>query len=555
MIISQENSDLLHMDDHDTSFTADFSSYSPATVLMFAMSSMGVALAVVPVLLPSTDMNVFIEYMAYSILRTISSVVVTVMCLCLVIYKRNLIKLGLWPGIGNFTDTGEEGSNKCSWLFRLGSSSSHFDGSQAKYMMFTTIVFGICSIVRCVLRLLFEVSFDLTVPAIPYINHVTDILSLCSQMLFFYFYNGDILPNIRGLHYTIAFLISIKLCTWVGVTLIPLWDLETDDLFNASAPNVNENLEFSEEFFETFYTEFHTIAIGVLFYVWHSMEKFEQPKKALQKETQTITAPLLGDEYQPENLVNDDAEERREKRHKVIAILLSIILSVIYATLSLLIAKGHMLLTPAKSVYSFRGIGLVYFGGAGTMTVLQLYRLRSQPDIVLPFFNSSEYVLLFTACSDVMFNFLRIVATIGYFVQVSLNQTIINETSSLIDTHEHMKVEIGWAVLILVYSTVVVSTIWTQTMLLIVARRKHISVSVQHVLIFIACFNFAAWLQNAVRLGLGRSDDTPNLLPVMNWFFGFEKTRIIIIILLPMVVLFRFHSAIVAVELVHESKM
>ena len=549
------------MDGHDASSTADFSSYSPATVLMFAMSSMGVALAVVPVLLPSSASIDSIEYVVYSILRTISSVVVTVMCLCLVFYKRNLIQLGLWPGVNDFTDTDKVGHNNCSWLFRLGLSSSHFGGSQNKYMMFTTVVFGICSIVRCVLRLLVEVSFKLPVPAIPYISHATDVLSLCSQMLFFYFYNGGILPNIRGLHYTIAFLISIKLCTWVTVTLIPLWDLETDDLFNTSAHNVNENLEFSEEFFETFYTEFHTIAIGVLFYIWHSMEKFEQPKISLQKETQNITVPLLG-EYQPDSLDNDDAEGRRRKRHKFIVILTSVILSSVYATLLLLIAKGYILYKPsekAESIHTFRGIGIVYYGGAGMMAILQLYKLRSQPDIVLPFFNSSEYVLLFTACSEVMYNFFRIVATIGCFVRVTghhtfINQTSINQTSSPpIDIDESVHVETAWAIVLLFYAIIAIPSIWAQTMLLIVARRKHISVSAKFLLIFIACFNFADWFQSAIVLGLGRNDDTPNFTPVMNWFFGFEKTRIIIIILLPMMVLFRFHSAIVAVELVHET--
>lgn len=543
------------MDGHDTSTTADFSSYSPATVLMFAMSSMGVALAVVPVLLPSSDSIDFIEYVVYSVLRTISSVVVTFMCLCLVFYKRNLIKIGLWPGVDDFTHTGEVGSNNCSWLFRLGLSSIHFGGSQNKYMMFTTVVFGIFSIARCVLRLLVETSFKLSVPSIPYISHATDILSLCSQMLFFYFYNGGILPNIRGLHYTIAFLISIKLCTWVTVTLVPLWDLETDDLFNTSAHNVNENLEFTEEFFETFYTEFHTIAIGVLFYIWHSMEKFEQPKISLQTETQNITAPLL-DEYRPENLDNDDVERKRGKRHKFIAIVVSVTLSVVYAVLRILIAKEVIFYKLSESVYSHRGIGLIYFSVLAVIAIFQLYRLRSQPDIVLPFFNSSEYVLLFTACSEVMYNFFRIVATIGFFVRVkpiNLNQTSINQNSSLIDIEDSVQVEMGWAIVLLFYAIIVIPSIWAQTMLLIVARRKHISVSVKCVLIFIACFNFADWLQSAIILGLGRNDPTPNFTPAMNWFFGFEKTRIIILILLPMMVLFRFHSAIVAVELVHET--
>ena len=48
--------------DRNDTIVANFSSFSPATVLMFAMSSIGIALALIPLLLPGEDLRDFIEY-------------------------------------------------------------------------------------------------------------------------------------------------------------------------------------------------------------------------------------------------------------------------------------------------------------------------------------------------------------------------------------------------------------------------------------------------------------------------------------------------------------
>ena len=94
-------------------------------------------------------------------------------------------------------------------------------------------------------------------------------------------------------------------------------------------------MEFSEEFFETFYTEFNTIAIGILFYIWYSMEKLDQPKASLKKVVQTETAPLLGD-YEPESLGDESLTFRRDNRNKGVVAVFSAVLAISYATVSIL---------------------------------------------------------------------------------------------------------------------------------------------------------------------------------------------------------------------------
>ena len=157
-------------------------------------------------------------------------------------YKRTAIKLGQWPGVDS-TRTDDDNLR----------SSIRYRTPKVKHQSstYTIIAFGICSIVWSILRLIIEIIAIPESPGNPdvgkYLDHLSEICSLCSQMIFFYHYNGGVLPNIHRLHYSIAVLIGIKLCSWIGVALEPLWDL-TDEkqLFNTST--IGKCLEFSEEF-------------------------------------------------------------------------------------------------------------------------------------------------------------------------------------------------------------------------------------------------------------------------------------------------------------------
>ena len=89
-------------------------------------------------------------------------------------------------------------------------------------------------------------------------------------------------------------------------------------------------------------------------------------------------------------------------------------------------------------------------------------------------------------------------------------------------------------------------------MLLLVIRRKQAPDYDKTFLILFAGINFADWLQSAIRLGLTKKDTVPSFTPVMNSFFGPDMVRVLTLILLPPMHLFRFHSAIVSIELVHD---
>ena len=517
---------------------------------MFAMISMGIALALVPILLPSNEIYGFSEIgsSVYSLLRTTSSAVVIVICVYLVHYKRKTKKYGNWPGQSETTDCEHKGF----WLSKIGFGETQ-SSTQAKYMLFTVVVFGICSIIRIILQLFIDVKYLSERLLAPYLDHITDIVAVCSQMIFFFYYHGGALPNVHRLHYSIAFLIGIQVCSWISVSLEPFWGLDKEE----SAHNISQDLEFSDTFFETFYTEFYTVAISILFYIWHSMERLEKPKSKMEKEIPiSETVPLL-DDYDPERSVGGNVKFHRENREKIIVAIVSISLALVYVTTDILATRDQVFPGFADRIYIYRATALIYFSGLSLFAILQLSRIRTKSDIVLPIFNSSEYILLFTACSETMYYFLRGVSAIGYFLShdVTPSPTYQTYTCSLLHEHNENEASVDniMASVFLAYSIIAITNGWVQTTLLLVVRRKRVSKRFKLFLILFACFNFAEWLQSAIRLGLRRKEEDPTLTPLMNWFFSSDKARIVVLALLPTMLLFRFHSGIVCLELVHEA--
>ncbi|XP_072014156.1 uncharacterized protein [Amphiura filiformis] len=526
--------------------TGDFSSYSPATVLMFALSSFGAALALVPILLPDSQWLESIEIYRAS-LRTLLSIIVSIICLLLVYYKRKSIKLRHCQGVDNATimttmENEEQGTDS------LIPTPHEAPDKQAKYMLTTIIIFGICSLASSILQTVIEPIYKSVLRDMVYC--IFDVLSLCSQMIFFFYYIRERLPNIRGLHYAIAVLIGIKISTWIAVSLAPLCDHGDTSGGNTSGiepksndtnmtdvnPVPNPVLAFFDEFFETFYTEFHTIVVGVLFYVWHSMdsEKFN-PLPSLTRivSNQNETTFLLCD-YSLEidiGMEQDSIEIRRRNRAKLLFILLSTVLATGYATICILTTRDKVFTQP-ENIYIYRGLTLFYYSVFDIIAICVLYSLRSQADTNSPHFNSSEYILLFTACSESVYYFLRGVASIGSLASrdsLSLDQT----ESTLLFQEDVAVVDHLMAGVFLSYSFVAITNCWMQTMLLIVLRRKQVSALVKNILILFAGVNFAEWLQSAILLGLAREDTVPRFTPVMNSFFGPDIARIFILILLP----------------------
>ena len=106
----------------------------------------------------------------------------------------------------------------------------------------------------------------------------------------------------------------------------------------------------------------------------------------------------------------------------------------------------------------------------------------------------------------------------------------------------------------LAYPFFLIAQVWTQTQLLIEAQRhRQIPDFVKLVLFYLIMMNFAEWLQTGISLGFDRDGGQSSTTPIMNTFFSKQGARIIRLCVYPFMVLYRFHSAVVAWEILIET--
>ncbi|XP_072045512.1 uncharacterized protein [Amphiura filiformis] len=436
-------------------------------------------------------------------------------------------------------------------------------------MMFTLFVFGIGSIIWCILKIILN-SFDhIDNVYYVYIDNVLNIISLCVQLVFFYDFIHEKLPNLRILHYSISTMIGIKMWSWIGAILEPLWDM--DDFEDGNITEGTEDFfEFSEEFFEPFYVEFSTIAVGVLFSIWHSMKRGDEKEHKPQSYRKPVGVDL--DNYIPDtdSESDDDADSLVLLRHqsrpmynKKAIITAATLTGITFTVVSALATIDEVILDLTTRVYIYRGVTVIFFTPLMILSAALLYKLGSLPSVAASFINGNEYVLLFTACSESIYYILRAVAAIGYLTMVK--QAALSPSGASNSTTpypavvyssepnpDHVYNSTYLAVLFLIYSIVKFCEAWLQTRLLIVARRKHVPQYVKNCLAFFVAINLSEWLKSGILLGLGRKHRS-NFNPMMDAFYGPSATIAIILLLLPIMILFRFHAAIVAVEIINES--
>ena len=220
----------------------------------------------------------------------------------------------------------------------------------------------------------------------------------------------------------------------------------------------------------------------------------------------------------------------------IASIVVSACLAVIFITICELTTLNEKVFSYFAEIFVYRSTKLVYFSVLLVVTFVLLIKLSGEKYTKNDHLNSSEYVLLLGTCSDSIYYVLRIVATIGY-----------------LDLDSTADIERGIAWLYFIYSVIAIFQIWVQTKLLITVHRKRIPQFFKYFLVFISAINFAEWFQRGLHLGLSKHGESETVMtPIMESFFGETSTRVLRLLLLPVMILYRFHSGLIAVELIHE---
>ena len=269
---------------------------------MFALSSTGVALAVVVILMETDEELLYSVKMAQVILRVIFGTAIILICSGY-IYMHFKSK----AGTGFLQTRGHEGDDVSlkfsgSWAVVTAPKRS----LQAKYMVITLFIFGIGTILSCILYLIeFSLAHTALMP-LGIMDNIVYIVILCFQLAFFYLYEGEVLNNRGIFHYTIAIMVGVEVWAWVMETLFPLWMFNLAGNSTDSQHNEHINitalpivLEFAKEFLEPFYVEFATIAIGVLFHLWSTINNNHESSNRIETNVLQMGCHISNDLYEP----------------------------------------------------------------------------------------------------------------------------------------------------------------------------------------------------------------------------------------------------------------
>ena len=464
------------------------------------------------------------------------------------------------------------------------------------------IVFGIGACLWLIFNLIKETnSFeDITKSYGDFVSTLDEIIYLFSiiiQMVFLAKYAGAILPNSALFHYSIALMIADKVWVWLTVTLgdlidvathhhikIPIITIHIVDNFTSPSTPLNSSTEtiYKEVldgfliFLEPFFIEFLTISIGVLFNLWHLIgsNRVQQQLHRLEEDQTTETTVRsneLSQDYSylaDENLCNSiqvtssvpnylpESEghtlmftKRRSnaiqsKKEKLMMGMYLIFIGIVtlgalctglmwnYGTFHKLV-QG--ILSDETQYYLFRSVQIIAYFPVSVAVVVAMYNTYQENPCWSVSFTSSDYLLFFTAAANFIWYLLKLIA----------EATVLDVRSN-----ELHREEVEFA---LIFSVQCILQVWVQTQFLLAAQSvrrlgRQNSKLTRLCLMYLAAINIALWLQMAISRET-IVHDPHSIIPVLSDCFGEVTTRTLIFLFYPAMELYRFHSAVIAYEI------
>ena len=406
---------------------------------------------------------------------------------------------------------------------------------------------------------------------------VQDCIRLPSHLLQMIFYTWYVYDNhVKGApkslprwhHVSIAVMIGTQVWLWVSDTTEPLWTLDGKrnvTLASNSSPQTGSFMFTVEHFLEPFHVEFSTISIGLLYSLWCMTTEKE------------ISRALVKSENRSEKLSARKTQKRDASRsskccwafHIGVATLLALIYIIIVSVILFVPCHrcGKSQYYVFRRLFLFLGFFYVYFGiGLSISSIYALWKL-SKTSIKSSMASLGQYLLVITAIVVFVLYMLRIFAA-GY----DLHNDILYRQQSLDSSYSFADIlltfrslnnynirnitfaeTISMDALMIGYPFIGILQVWLQTQLLMDAEcRKNIPDVVKKIFIYVIAINFGEWLQTGISLGFDRDGQSSQYTPIMNEFYTDESSRIMRLCLYPFMVLYRFHSAVVAWEIIVE---
>ena len=400
-------------------------------------------------------------------------------------------------------------------LRRNDHSSSPNDDS--KPLIRTLATFGAGSLVYCIFASVCDPDI------VTHLKNSAHAIFVLCLFVFFLLFKPDhtTFKNIPKVHLCFTVLVSVTTWTWLGIAITPMMLIEPyENETYVTRCNVtpihdvdghgscSDIVTVIEMFCDPFYIEFPTIVILFLISQWLT----------------TISPSAHHISCLPCDFIAWSSPSNTSVYKPLASTFLGIVFALFYVG-----ALRYSQQQVDEKVYTI--IKLTFRIIVLLPMIAVTCRVRSWRDSSNYPISASETVLIITTCSDVlwfMFRFISSAACLHLDEQVTATATTC-----------------------MCFAFLSVAQPVIQTKLFLDLRRKRKPLYLKNLLIFFASFNFAEWINRGLDHSISKGRPL-TVTPFVNAFFGQYITRMILLMILPVMNLFRFHAGMVAVELIQE---
>ncbi len=412
------------------------------------------------------------------------------------------------------------------------------------------------------------------------------LISIIIQAIFLIKYDCAILPNHWFFHYVIALMVVDKIWVWLEATFSGLSEIVshvvvqihcvrpanfTHSFTKNTESSFQEGLGITLVFLEPFFIEFLTISFGILITLWNSIGRDIEHRNDERNAERNFDIPY--DDYayvvnaeesrqiqgngEIDTIVSDQCnlldtlENHRSKwwhsRDKVKMApftLFSIFVSVAYfiADLILFQAKIPVPLSDGTKLILYRYIQIAVYLPTLVFPAA-IYKMYKANKYRRATFSSSGYLLLFGSIANFIWYIFRFIASV---TEMTVKEAAEDEDRPTALILPYLIMSIGC-----------ILQVWVQTQFLLAAQDahqmdRHNSQLTQFCLIFITAINTSEWIQLSAMHHLVVENLSSKHYPVLAACFGEATAKTLIFLLYPLFEIYRFHSAVVAYEILSE---
>ena len=395
-----------------------------------------------------------------------------------------------------------------------------------------------------------------------YIADCSYPICLVIQMKFFNMYKGVILKNCAVYHFAIAVMVASQIWLWITSAVKPFFHITSSSMYvdpidqcmhNSNITNAtemtNQSIRFIYYSLEPFSVEYLTITSGYLFHFWQNMSGKTDVSDITGRNFTSSSPAVNADETLQssgsENGIHDYMRQpnpkqspRRSNLRSIRVVLFGIatIVAVLYFVMAILESGEVVECTDKFCYHAFIGtLSVAYF--PQVLCFYLIVRIHKTYDPIRETLTTNDIILLFTSSCEYVFITLQFIALIGTSLQTS---------------YIHANGVSVYAKFLYPLMAVIQLSVQTHFLISVSAIHKSgkkLSTPIQAMTCFIGTVSVAQWFLTATQRAA--IEKTVTAFCEMYLSFGADTTQLIF--LFPFTGFYRFHSAMVAFEVISQA--